>query len=241
MSAPAERSRPLPAMFDAEAALRRSVDVTCAVVALLGLAPVMLLVAAAIYLEGGCPIFYSQIRLGRGGRLFRMHKFRKFRVDARTEDSPLTMASDARLTRVGHFLASTKLDELPQFWNLLIGEMSMVGPRPESLAFADCFTNGFERVLDHTPGLLGPCQVLFRNEAQLYPKNGDAAAYYRDVLFPTKARIDLEYFSRRSFMGDLRWLLLSVMAVFGSGPPAVLSGLPTGPGRIAREAESDRG
>nr|WP_245329022.1 sugar transferase [Bradyrhizobium centrolobii] len=169
--------------------------------------PVLLIIALAIWIEGGRPILYSQLRLGRNGSPFRMYKFRKFRADCDDRGSPLTMMNDDRMTTIGHVLAGFKLDELPQLWNILRGDMSFVGPRPESLAFADCFKNGFEKILEHRPGLIGPCQVLFRHENTLFPPGGNVADFYRDVLFPAKAKIDLAYYSRRTVASDLWWVL----------------------------------
>ena len=119
-----------------EAAFRRSVDIIFVCAAMFLLAPVILVVTLAIWIEGGRPILFSQLRLGQKGRPFRMYKFRKFRPDCDDRGCPLTMQADGRLTRVGRLLAVGKLDELPQLWNVLRGDMSFVGPRPESLAFA---------------------------------------------------------------------------------------------------------
>lgn len=188
-------------------ALRRALDIGCAGAAILLLAPAALIVALAIWIEGGRPILFSQLRLGRNGRPFRMYKFRKFRRDCDDRGCPLTLEDDGRLTRIGQVLAASKLDELPQLWNVLRGDMSIVGPRPESLAFADCFRNGFERLHDHKPGLFGPCQVLFRHESKLYPSDVTAVEFYREVLFPAKAVIDLEYFPHRTLASDLGWVV----------------------------------
>ena len=136
-----------------DATLRRLLDISCAVIAAFLLAPVVLIVALAIWMEGGRPILFSQLRLGQHGRPFRMYKFRKFRPDCDGHGAPLTRQGDERLTRLGRFLVSSKLDELPQLWNLACGDMSLVGPRPESLAFRDCFCNGFEKILAYKPGL----------------------------------------------------------------------------------------
>ena len=125
--------------------LRRVLDILCASAAAVVLAPLMLGVALAIWFESGRPILFSQRRLGQHGRPFRMYKFRKFRPDCDNHGCPLTVEGDDRLTTIGCFLAAGKLDELPQLWNVLWGDMSLVGPRPESLAFADCFRNGFEK------------------------------------------------------------------------------------------------
>ena len=197
---------------------RRAMDIFCAGAGIIVLSPMMIAIALAIWLETGRPILFSQFRLGRNGSPFRMYKFRKFGVQCDTNGCPLTVEGDARLTLVGRFLAATKLDEMPQLWNVLMGEMSIVGPRPESLAFADCFRDGFERILDYRPGLLGPCQILFRHESRLYPAGRDPTAFYRQVLFPIKVSIDLAYFPRRTFASDLKWILRGALAVFGWMP-----------------------
>jgi lipopolysaccharide/colanic/teichoic acid biosynthesis glycosyltransferase len=185
----------------------------------------MLLAIMAIWIEGGSPILFSQLRLGQNGRPFRMYKFRKFKPDCDDRGCPLTLEGDGRLTRIGRLLAVSKFDELPQLWNVLRGDMSMVGPRPESLAFADCFRDGFERIHEHKPGIFGPCQVLFRHENKLYPAGVAAVEFYRQVLFPTKAAIDLAYFSRRTVCSDLGWVLRAVwVIVMGSRIEAPLSG-----------------
>ena len=191
---------------------RRAFDIFLAVVFLLTLLLPMALIAIAIVLESGWPVFFSHTRLGLHGRSFRMHKFRKFHKDCSSNGLQVTLDDDARLTKVGRFLRSTKLDELPQLWNVLIGDMSVIGPRPELTGYADCFKDGFEEILKYKPGILGPTQVIFRDEAALFPTVGDVEDFYQKFLFPTKARIDLDYYSRRSLWGDAGWLVRGVLA-----------------------------
>jgi lipopolysaccharide/colanic/teichoic acid biosynthesis glycosyltransferase len=193
---------------------QRLMDLALAIAGLVVLTPLMMLIALAICIETGRPIFYSQTRIGRAGRRFRIHKFRKFQRDI-GDGCPLTVEHDPRMTPIGRVLALTKLDELPQLWNVVVGEMSIVGPRPESLDFFDCFTGPYLKVLDHTPGIFGPSQVAFRDERSLYPANSDPIQFYRDVLFPMKARIDLSYFSHRTISSDIRWIVCGVLAVAG--------------------------
>ncbi len=205
--------------------LRRALDIVCAGVAAFVLAPVMLIVTLAIWIESGRPILFSQLRLGQNGRPFRMYKFRKFRPDCDNHGCPLTVEGDGRLTAIGRVLAASKLDELPQLWNVLRGDMSLVGPRPESLAFNDCFRNGFEKIHEHKPGLFGPCQVMFRHESKLYPPGVAAVEFYRQVLFPAKAEIDIAYFSRRTLVSDLGWILRGAwMIAAGSRIETALGG-----------------
>jgi lipopolysaccharide/colanic/teichoic acid biosynthesis glycosyltransferase len=194
----------------------RALDVAIALAALLLVAPAMVLIALAIVTDSPGPLFFSQVRLGRNGRPFRLHKFRKFHHRRPAFGGcEVTLRTDPRMTRTGRLLERTKLDELPQLWNVLVGEMSIVGPRPESLAFADCFTGSFCRILDHTPGLLGPNQVLFRNEWKAFPPDRDPHEFYRTVLFPLKARNDLAYFPQRCLRSDIAWIFRGALAVFG--------------------------
>jgi lipopolysaccharide/colanic/teichoic acid biosynthesis glycosyltransferase len=197
---------------------RRVLDVAVALAGLIFLAPLVAVIAVAIRVESRGPIFFSQVRLGQRGRHFWLHKFRKFhefheRGDP--QDRAVTLANDVRLTRVGKLLMQTKLDELPQLWNVLKGDMSLVGPRPETLDFAECFHDVYRQVLDFKPGLFGPNQVFFRNEGALYPADCDAERFYRDVLFPLKARVDLAYFPYRNVYLDSAWIARGTIAIFG--------------------------
>jgi lipopolysaccharide/colanic/teichoic acid biosynthesis glycosyltransferase len=189
---------------------RRMLDIVVAGTALCALSPLFLALSIIIAIESGTPIFFSQIRIGKNGRPFSIYKFRKFKASCDLNGYPLTLDRDERLTRVGRTLAASKLDELPQLWNIFRGDMSLVGPRPESITFNDCFHNGFEAILEHRPGLFGPCQVQFRHESRLYPSDGSAADFYREVLFPAKAKVDLAYFSRRTLVSDLRWIMRAI-------------------------------
>jgi lipopolysaccharide/colanic/teichoic acid biosynthesis glycosyltransferase len=202
-----------PSTPSAHALGRRLFDILGAFSGAIILSPIIAAVILAIWLESGNPLLFGQTRLGLRGRQFRMYKFRKFKPDCAPDGYPLTMEKDHRLTRVGRVLAASKLDEIPQLWNELRGDMSIVGPRPESTSFADCFSNGFEGVLEHKPGLFGPSQVLFRYESQLYPENVPPVDFYRRVLFPTKAKIDIDYFSNRTFASDIRWIVRALLAI----------------------------
>lgn len=195
------------------AAVRRGLDVLVAGTALFVLAPLLLMLAALVCIESGCPVLFSQIRIGEGGRYFRLYKFRKFGRFA-PAGTAVTLKDDQRLTRMGRFLAESKLDELPQLWNVLVGDMTLVGPRPEALAFADCFGDRYAAVLAFRPGIFGPNQAFLRNECALYPSR-DPEAFYRSVLFPLKARADLAYFPHRTIRRDIGWMVRGLLAVVG--------------------------
>jgi lipopolysaccharide/colanic/teichoic acid biosynthesis glycosyltransferase len=207
--------------FDGTDAARRVIDVALSTTALVCLLPLLVLIGIGVMLEGGLPIFYSQNRLGRHGRMFHLYKFRKFGKHVGA-GLPLTLRDDPRLTPVGRLLERSKLDELPQFWNVLTGDMSIVGPRPESRTFADCFQGEHRALLDHKPGIFGPAQTQFRNESALYPPMQDPELVYREVLFPAKANIDLSYYPARTLLKDLSWIargLISVGAGLSHHPP----------------------
>lgn len=206
--------------------MKRTFDVAVSTLALVALAPLMLIIALATCIESGRPVIFSQIRMGQFGRHFRVYKFRKFRhvtgdSDGATvsQGGAVTLRDDRRMTRVGRLLACTKLDELPQFWNVLTGDMSLVGPRPESFALADCFDRHYQAVLNYRPGIFGPNQVFFRSEWSLYTRDIDPETFYREVLFPLKVRVDLAYFPQGTMRGDLAWIVRGVCAVLGAKFP----------------------
>ena len=190
--------------------MKRLFDIVLAAIGLVVAAPLMALIALAIKIDSPGRVFFSQKRLGQGGEVFWIHKFRKFPDDWGTKGAKVTVAGDARMTRLGRVLERSKFDELPQLWNILIGEMSFVGPRPESLDFADSFTGEFARVHEFKPGIFGPNQISFRNESEMYPPDRDPEAFYREELFPAKARNDIEYFDRANLLSDLGWIIAGV-------------------------------
>lgn len=228
---------------------KRAFDVIAAFCGLIICLPIILLICVAIKSDSRGPILFSQMRLGHKGKLFRIYKFRKFFHSKVPSDVPVTLAGDKRMTPVGRVLQKTKLDELPQLWNVLRGDMSIVGPRPEAVEFADCFAKGFAHVLDFKPGLLGPSQSFFRDEAVLLAQHSDAVKFYRDVLFVVKAQVDLTYFNKANVFLDLWWLMISLASVisphlFAEGDNMlenaeewVRKNSPAG-GRVSRHAQS---
>lgn len=172
------------------------------------------LIAVAVRLDGSGKVIFSQQRLGFEGKPFTLYKFRKF-PDAHGDIGPgVTMSGDVRMTRLGELLERTKLDELPQLWNILKGDMSFVGPRPESLRYRDLFSGEFVGVLKYMPGIFGPNQIAYRNESEMYPPDRDPEEFYRSVLFPQKANADLDYFGRSTIQGDLAWIARGIWVSF---------------------------
>ena len=190
---------------------KRLFDLVCASTGLALLSPLFLCIAAVIYLEDSRPVFFRQWRVGRYGRPFRMWKFRTMVVDADRQGRQITVGRDPRITRIGHWLRRFKLDELPQLLNVMTGEMSLVGPRPEVQRYVDLYTPAQRTVLDLVPGITDPASIAYRNESELLANAEDPERYYIDKIMPEKIRINLEYAARRSFWSDLVIVLRTVL------------------------------
>ncbi|ADJ29597.1 sugar transferase [Nitrosococcus watsonii] len=191
---------------------KRTIDLLLSLLGLVIAAPVMIIIAACVWLDSPGNVIFAQKRLGLHGKLFDLYKFRKFPAHWRDEGPGVTVARDIRMTRVGAFLERTKLDELPQLWNVLKGDMSFVGPRPESTKFADLFTGRYQPILKHLPGIFGPNQVAFADESRFYPPDEDPENFYRRYLFPRKAEADLEYLRKENCLRDLNWIAQGIGA-----------------------------
>lgn len=195
---------------------KRVFDLTVAIAALVLLAPLFIVIALLIKLDSRGPVFFRQVRVGRHRRRFHMWKFRKMHHDLPEQGPNLTRRYDTRLTRLGRLLERTKLDELPQFFNVLTGEMSLVGPRPEVPPFVEHYPEKWDRVLSVKPGIFGPCQVRFRNESEMYPDGcRDLEGYYARHILPAKLAIDADYASRYSLLADVLLLFQAVFVSFG--------------------------
>jgi lipopolysaccharide/colanic/teichoic acid biosynthesis glycosyltransferase len=193
-----------------DASAKRALDIVVSLVALVALLPLLALIALAITFESRGPVFFRSPRIGRGGRQLAMLKFRKMHADA--AGIPLTTHADARLTRVGAFLARSKLDELPQLWHVLRGEMSLVGPRPETVGFVDHHRNEYDEILSVRPGLVGLSQIAFVAEGRILDEE-DPLEHYVSAILPQKVTLDLIYARSRNVLVDVRILLWSLVAV----------------------------
>jgi lipopolysaccharide/colanic/teichoic acid biosynthesis glycosyltransferase len=192
-------------------AATRVLDVVVAFVVLLLLSPLIAVLMLAIKLESAGPCFYRCRRVGRNGRELSMLKFRKMRSDA--AGVSLTAPDDERFTRLGTFLAASKVDELPQLWNVLRGEMSLVGPRPESPEFVDHAASDYDVILTVRPGITGLSQLAFARESEILD-DSDRVGDYLERLLPAKARIDRLFVERRSlslYVRILWWTLVAVV------------------------------
>ncbi|HEY9025807.1 MAG TPA: sugar transferase [Burkholderiaceae bacterium] len=183
---------------------KRLFDVVSACLGLLVFGLPMLLVALWIRLDSPGPVFFRQERVGRHGKLFRIHKFRTMTMDAEQRGPQLTVGADARVTRVGRVLRANRLDELPQFFDVLAGDMSLVGPRPDVPRYVERWPADLrERVLAVRPGITDPASLTFRDEATLLAQAADPEREYMDVILPRKLALAADYADRASLWTDL--------------------------------------
>lgn len=192
---------------------KRALDVLLAASALTVLAVPLALVAAGVKLSSPGPVFYTQERVGRGGKPFRLFKFRSMRSSM--GGPQVTAGSDARITSIGRVLRKLKLDELPQLWNVLRGDMSLVGPRPEVERFVRHYTPEQYRVLEMTPGITGLTQLLYVDEEELLRGRSDVERAYIEEVMPAKLVLDLEYARTRSLGRDLKILAATALVALG--------------------------
>jgi lipopolysaccharide/colanic/teichoic acid biosynthesis glycosyltransferase len=180
----------------------------CAAAGLVLLMPAMAAMALAILWDDGSPVFFSQTRVGRSGKPFRIWKFRTMR--AGSQGSVITAAGDGRVTRAGAVLRKFKLDELPQLFNVLKGDMSLVGPRPEVPEYVQLEAPVWQAVLQVRPGVTDLATLLYRHEEVLLGASGDPTAFYRETVLPAKLRLNIGYLRSRSFWRDLKLILLTI-------------------------------
>jgi lipopolysaccharide/colanic/teichoic acid biosynthesis glycosyltransferase len=201
--------------YGAVGPVRRALDIVVAAVMLVVLAPFIAVIAALILLTSGRPIFFTQSRVGEQGRRFVLYKLRTMRVVASGPE--VTAQADARITPLGSFLRRTAIDELPQLWHVLRGQMTLVGPRPESDALARRYPPACESVLMARPGLTGPAQLCYRERSAVPPADwADVEAYYLQVLVPLRVAADREYLDRPTIGRTLRYLALTALFVIGA-------------------------
>lgn len=185
-------------------------DRIVSLIGLLCLWPVLLVVAILIKIKmPGGPAFFTQKRVGRYGKLFTMHKFRSMTVSH--SGSSVSVAGEARITPLGAKLRKYKLDELPELWDVLIGNMSFVGPRPDVPGYADQLKGDDRRVLELRPGITGPASLKYRDEEELLAKVDNPIEYNDTVIYPDKVRINLYYLDHYSFAKDFQMILCTVL------------------------------
>lgn len=194
-------------------ASKRLLDVTLATLGLICLLPLVVLCALLARVQSPGPVIYRAKRIGRGGRIFEMYKFRTMVANAESLGAGLTIYGDSRITKLGRFLRWTKWDEIPQFLNVIKGDMSIIGPRPEAPEYVKYYTENQKQVLQVRPGITGPAQVANHDEEKKLKDQTNPEQYYITQLMPRKLEIDLTYIEKQSVASDLLWLVKTFFVI----------------------------
>ena len=194
---------------------KRAFDILVSVAGLIVLLPLLLLVATAIKLDSSGPVFFRQWRVGRKFRRFGIYKFRTMIDDAFDRGLPITVGRDSRITRVGKILRKTKIDELPQLLNVLKGDMSLVGPRPEVPRYVELFRPDYEHILKVRPGLTDLASLKYSDEASILGQSANPEGDYVARLLPDKIRLAKEYIQRSSLLFDVKLIVETIIKLFG--------------------------
>lgn len=194
-------------------AFKRLFDILFSVIGILLLSPILLLTSVAVFISSGTPVLFKQVRVGRDTELFRVYKFRSMTVNAEKCGAQITIKNDTRITALGAFLRRTKLDELPQLFNVLAGKMSIVGPRPEVVKYVSLYNREQIKVLYMRPGITDTASIKYRNENDILATAKDPEQVYQEQVMPDKLKLNIEYIEGFSFYGDIKIILKTIMAV----------------------------
>lgn len=192
--------------------LKRTFDIILSIFAIFLLFPFFLLVSFLIVIDSGFPIFFLQKRIGRGAKEFNIIKFRTMKTN--NENITITVSDDSRITRIGKYLRKTKIDESPEILNVLFGQMSFVGPRPDVKGYADKLKGANRKILALRPGITGPASLKYYNEEYILSQKSNPKKYNDEVIFPDKVKINMDYFHNRSFFLDLKIIFATIFRVF---------------------------
>ena len=192
--------------------LKRTFDIVLSIFAIFLLFPSFLVVSFLIVIDSGFPIFFLQKRIGRDAKEFNIIKFRTMKTN--NENITITVSDDSRITRIGKYLRKTKIDELPEILNVLFGQMSFVGPRPDVKGYADKLKGANRKILALRPGITGPASLKYYNEEYILSQKSNPKKYNDEVIFPDKVKINMDYFHNRSFFLDLKIIFATVFRVF---------------------------
>ena len=189
--------------------IKRSFDFFSSFIGLIILLPLLIFVSLAIKIGSSGPIFFSQKRVGKDGTLFTLVKFRSMTVQ-QDSSSTATARGDVRITKIGAFLRKYKLDELPELWNVLVGEMSLVGPRPDVPGYADSLKGEDRDMLKLRPGITGTASLKYANEEEILAVQEDPQKYNDEVIFPDKVKVNLEYYENQSLWLDIKIIFATI-------------------------------
>ena len=189
--------------------MKRLFDFIASLIGLIFLSPLFLLISLLIKLSSKGPVLFRQKRVGKNGIIFTLIKFRSMAV-VQENNSTVSVKGDIRITTFGKFIRRFKLDELPELWNVLVGEMSMVGPRPDVPGFADLLEGESRLILKLRPGITGPASLKYANEEEILAEVDSPEEYNKNVIFPDKVRINLDYYHRQNIWLDLKIIFATI-------------------------------
>ena len=192
--------------------IKRTFDIILSIFAIFLLFPFFLVVSFLIVIDSGFPIFFLQKRIGRDAKEFNIIKFRTMKKN--NENITVTVSDDSRITRTGKYLRKTKIDELPEILNVLFGQMSFVGPRPDVKGYADKLKGANRKILALRPGITGPASLKYYNEEYILSQKSNPKKYNDEVIFPDKVKINMDYFHNRSFFLDLKIIFATIFRIF---------------------------
>ena len=193
--------------------MKRIIDVFVSILGLTILSPLFFLLSIFIKISSKGPVFFIQKRVGQDGKIFKMIKFRTMYI-YQTSDSTISIKGDERITRLGRFLRKYKLDELPELINVLIGDMSLVGPRPDVCGYADRLVKADRDILKIRPGITGPASLKYINEEEILAKQDDPQTYNDEVIYPDKVKINLDYYKNQSIWLDFKIIFATIFRTF---------------------------
>lgn len=193
--------------------LKRLIDILFSIAALIVLSPVIVIISLIIFFQSGSPIFFYQERVGKNWRKFKIIKFRTMIKNAHNIGHKISTNDDLRVTKAGRFLRKYKLDELPQLFNILKGDMSIVGPRPEIPKFVNVFSNEYSEILKIKPGLSDYAALIYSNEASLIEPSHNPEEYYKSEILPQKIKLYKRYIEEMGFLTDIKIIFLTIKSV----------------------------
>ena len=193
--------------------MKRVFDITASLIGILFLSPVILLIALIIKADSKGPVFFMQKRVGLNNKDFRMFKFRTMYTGSHKGRQITVGDRDPRVTRVGYYIRKLKLDEIAQLINVLIGDMSLVGPRPEVRKYVDLYTPEQMKILTVLPGMTDPASIRFVNESELLARADDPESLYVEEIMPKKLALNLEYVKEHTFFEDIKLILRTFLAI----------------------------
>ena len=191
---------------------KRIFDIIFSLIGIIFLTPLFVFISILIKLDSNGPIFFIQRRIGKNGKIFHLIKFRSMRVN-KSDKNTISIKGDNRITNIGSFLRKYKLDEFPELWNVLVGEMSFVGPRPDVPGYADKLQGPDREILNLRPGITGMASLKYINEEEILSKKKNPKKYNDEVIFPDKVRINREYYLNQSIWLDIKIIFATIFRI----------------------------